>query len=344
MACFFGPLMSSVEVTAILAPNHEMVLQLSTDKEVHAFDLSETFRVAVGRHHSNDIQLRSRRVSNYHAEILSEVEGLFVRDLGSTNGTYVNDESVRRKKLSSGDCIRIGGFNLVVRLLPRTDAERGASTSAERFPVGTVGSILPFRGRPSSSGEGRERPDTTLPELLSELSHRRRSLLVTVRIQQQEGRIYLREGAVIHCEHSAVRRQKALYRLLALGRGTYEIHELPSAVPQTIHESTDNLVVEGMQQLEAIDKISSKLPPIMYALALNASCDVPVNALTGDEVEIYKGLIRHQTVARVLDESPMTDFMVLVLTHSLLQKGFFLPTTTPEALLEQTVINLPQSV
>lgn len=340
--------MSSVEVTAVLAPNHEMVLQLATDKQVHAFDLSETFRVAVGRHPSNDIQLRSRRVSNYHAEILSEVEGLFVRDMGSTNGTYVNDEVVRRKKVSSGDCIRIGGFTLVVRLVPRSsDAEEGASASSEGFPIGTVGSILPFRGQSSSPDERRalrERPDTTLPELLTELCHRSGSALVTIRIQQEEGRIYLREGSVIHCEHGAVRRQKALYRLLALQRGTYEIHELPSAsVPQTIHDATDNLVVEGMQQLEALDKLSAKLPPMMYEVALNESCGTPVNALTADEIEIYQQLIRYQTVVRVLEESPMTDFMVLLLSHALIQKGFFRTTKTPGALLEETVINRPQS-
>ena len=340
--------MSSVEMTAVLAPNHEMVLQLATDKQVHAFDLSETFRVAVGRHPSNDIQLRSRRVSNYHAEILSEVEGLFVRDMGSTNGTYVNDVVVRRKRLSSGDCIRIGGFTLVVCLVPRSDGlEEGARSANESFPIGTVGSILPFRGQPSSLDERRalrERPDTTLPELLTELSHRSASALVTIRIQQEEGRIYLREGAVIHCEHGAVRRQKALYRLLALQRGTYEIHELPSAaVPQTIHEATDNLVVEGMQQLEALDKVSAKLPPLMYEVALNESCPTAVNTLTADEVEIYQQLIRYQTVARVLDESEVTDFMVLLLCHGLLQKGFFRPTKTPGALLEATVTNRPQS-
>ncbi|MGH9322868.1 MAG: FHA domain-containing protein, partial [Vicinamibacteria bacterium] len=79
--------MSTVEPTVVLVPNHQMVLQLSTDRQVHAFNLAETFRIGVGRHHSNDLQLRSRRVSNYHAEIVSEVEGVFVRDMGSTNGT-----------------------------------------------------------------------------------------------------------------------------------------------------------------------------------------------------------------------------------------------------------------
>ena len=339
-------LMSTAEMTAILAPNHEMVLELATDKEVRAFDLSETFRVAVGRHHSNDVQLRSRRVSSYHAEILSEVEGLFVRDMGSTNGTYVNDEVVRRKKLSSGDCIRIGEFTLVVRLVPRSDEDDSASESNESFPVGMVGNILPFRDPSSSEAPHplRERPDTTLPELLTELSRRSGSALVTIRVRQEEAKIYLREGAVIHCEHGAVRCQKALYRLLALQRGTYEIHELPAAaVLQTIHEATDSLVVEGTQQVEALDKLSGKLPPIQYELALNESCGIAVNTLTAGELEIYRQLVRCQTVARVLDESPMTDFMVLLLTHALLQKGFFLPTKTTGPLLEETVINRPQS-
>jgi len=340
--------MSSVEMTAILAPNHQMVLQLSTDEQVHAFDLSETFRVAVGRHPSNHVQLRSRRVSNYHAEILSEVEGLFVRDMGSTNGTYVNDEIVNRKKLDSGDSIRIGGFTLAVRLVPRSeDAEKKAPSNSESFPIGTVGKLLPFGGESSSPGERRalgERPDTTLPELLTELSRRSGSVLVTIRVQQEEAKIYLREGAVIHCEYAAYRRQKALYRLLAHQRGTYEIHELSSApVPQTIEDSTDNLVVEGMQQLEALDKLSAMLPSMRYDMALNESCGIPVNTLTADEVEIYQQIIRYQTVARVLDESEMTDFMVLLLSHALLQKGFFRPTKTLGAPLEETVIKPPQS-
>jgi hypothetical protein len=338
--------MSSVEATAVLAPNHEMVLQLTTDKEVHAFDLSEKFRVAVGRHPSNDIQLRSRRVSNYHAEILSEVEGLFVRDLGSTNGTYVNEESVRRRKLETGDCIRIGGFTLVVRLVPRSDADRaenGESTS-ERFSVGTVGEILPFRGQAASIEGSREGTDTTLPELLTEISRRSRSALVILRIEQEQGRIYFREGAILHCEHGGARRQKALYRLLALERGTYEIHDLPATpVPQTIEEGTDNLLMEGMQQLEALDKLNAKLPPMMCELALNESCGVPVNTLTADEIEIYQQLIRYRRVARVLDESEVTDFMVLLLTHALLQKGFFRTTNATGAMLEQTVIKGPQS-
>jgi hypothetical protein len=315
-----------------------MMLQLATESQVHAFDLSEKFRVAVGRHHSNDIQLRSRRVSSYHAEILSEVEGLFVRDLESTNGTFVNDEAVRRKKLSSGDEIRIGGFTLTVRLVPRDGGEGEPESPREPFPAGSVGNLLPFRTPPPEH----QRPDMTLPDLLNELSRARRSGVVAIRLQHDEGRIYLEEGAIVHCEYRSLRRQKALYRLLALERGTYEIQEPPSAaVPRTIDGTTEDLVVEGMQQIEALDEIAAKLPPMMYELALDETCGLPVNSLSADELEIYRDLVRYPTIARVLDESEKTDFMVLFLTHGLLQKGFFRQTKTTGAIPEETMMNRP---
>ncbi len=55
------------------------LLLLTTQQQVHAFDLSHTFRVALGRHESNELKLPSRTVSNYHAEILIEAEGLELR-------------------------------------------------------------------------------------------------------------------------------------------------------------------------------------------------------------------------------------------------------------------------
>ena len=123
-------------------PLHEMVLQLGTERQVHSFDLQETFRVAIGRHHTNDIQLRSNRVSNYHVKILNEADELLIRDMGSANGTYVNDESVRRQRLHTGDRIRIGSFQLSVTLVQR---RRPKTKLASPFHIGTVGNILPYQ-------------------------------------------------------------------------------------------------------------------------------------------------------------------------------------------------------
>ena len=94
------------------------VLLLASEQQVHAFDFVKAVRVAIGRHESNDLQLRSRTVSNYHAEILGEGNDLLLRDLDSTNGTYVNDERVQERRLKSEDRIRIGNHVLTVHLKP----------------------------------------------------------------------------------------------------------------------------------------------------------------------------------------------------------------------------------
>ena len=328
----------------IQAPICEMVLQLATDRQVHAFDLGETFRVALGRHASNDIQLRSMRVSNYHAEILNEVDGLHVRDLGSTNGTFVNDEAVRRKRIQAGDRIRIGNFSLTVRLLKRSGESSGPS-GEEDFAVGTIGHLVPFQ--PGVAPVKREPGDTniSLPELLTRLSARNVSVRVNVKGSSDAGRVYLDDGNVVHCECGTIRKEKALFRLLAVRKGSYEIEELPpsSDVPNTIASPTESLVIEGLQQNEALERLMTKLPPLVYELAMNEDCKKPVSLLSSNELEIYQDLIRYLTIMRVLEESPFSDFNVLQLIYGLVSKGFFRVTRTSGALLEETSFSRPQA-
>ncbi len=68
--------------------------------------------LTIGREDSAGLQLHSRQVSHRHAEIYHE-DGLRVRDLGSTNGTFVNGRRVRsRHRLAAGDIIRFGDIEL----------------------------------------------------------------------------------------------------------------------------------------------------------------------------------------------------------------------------------------
>ena len=53
-------------------------------------------------------------VSRHHAEFTVEEGQLMVRDLGSTNGTYVNGERSDAAQLEAGDEVIIGRFHLVV--------------------------------------------------------------------------------------------------------------------------------------------------------------------------------------------------------------------------------------
>jgi len=66
----------------------------------------------IGREPANDLQIRSRFVSRFHARIVSGQDGAVIEDLDSRNGVTVNADRVSRRQLRSGDYIRIGRIQL----------------------------------------------------------------------------------------------------------------------------------------------------------------------------------------------------------------------------------------
>jgi pSer/pThr/pTyr-binding forkhead associated (FHA) protein len=69
-------------------------------------------RFAVGRDTHSDVFLDDVTVSRNHAVIVRRGDGLFIDDLGSLNGTYVNRRRIEDHELSDGDEIQIGKFKL----------------------------------------------------------------------------------------------------------------------------------------------------------------------------------------------------------------------------------------
>ena len=69
-------------------------------------------------------------VGRKHARIIRKSDGIYIEDLDSANGTYVNGKSVSLKKINSSDKITLGGSNYyelnlekVLKLLPISDQE-----------------------------------------------------------------------------------------------------------------------------------------------------------------------------------------------------------------------------
>ncbi len=65
--------------------------------------------VVIGRGSDCSLQLDRDSVSRRHVRLRPGVSGWMVEDLGSTNGTYVNDKPVERGALADGDLLRVGG-------------------------------------------------------------------------------------------------------------------------------------------------------------------------------------------------------------------------------------------
>lgn len=62
----------------------------------------------IGRSSKCDVQLDQESVSRNHARISRQRSNYVIRDLGSTNGTYVNDELVDEVVLRDGDQVKVG--------------------------------------------------------------------------------------------------------------------------------------------------------------------------------------------------------------------------------------------
>lgn len=67
-----------------------------------------TNSVVVGRSSKCDIQIDQESISRNHSKIVNTGKSILVRDLGSTNGTYVNDEPIEEYVLRDGDLIKVG--------------------------------------------------------------------------------------------------------------------------------------------------------------------------------------------------------------------------------------------
>jgi len=55
-------------------------------------------------------------VSRRHCELYTEFEKLHVRDLKSSNGTHVNDESIEEAVLKAGDILQIGPIKFIIQI------------------------------------------------------------------------------------------------------------------------------------------------------------------------------------------------------------------------------------
>jgi pSer/pThr/pTyr-binding forkhead associated (FHA) protein len=71
------------------------------------FDLSEG--ATMGRTSSADIEVDDPFASSAHARIFQRGDFMFIEDMGSTNGTYLNGRQLRRpEQLKMADKVRIG--------------------------------------------------------------------------------------------------------------------------------------------------------------------------------------------------------------------------------------------
>ena len=69
-------------------------------------------RTSLGRRPYNDIVIDNLAVSGEHAVLQMSGNEVFVEDLNSTNGTYLNGKAVKKQLLTNGDSVEIGKYKI----------------------------------------------------------------------------------------------------------------------------------------------------------------------------------------------------------------------------------------
>ncbi len=82
--------------------------------------------VTMGRSADCDFRLLNRAISRLHCRVWRDNSGFWVRDLNSTNKTYLNDRPVVEARLKDGDFITVGGT--VVQFTQEKDVDHAAQS------------------------------------------------------------------------------------------------------------------------------------------------------------------------------------------------------------------------
>ena len=92
-------------------------------------------RTTLGRRPYNDIVIDNLAVSGEHAVMQMSGADVFLEDLNSTNGTYVNGKAIKKQQLQGGDTVEIGKYKIKF-------VHDGAADQQEKTTVISSGSVV----------------------------------------------------------------------------------------------------------------------------------------------------------------------------------------------------------
>ncbi len=108
------PIAESIDATAFTTQDGELPkLMLTLDGHLLGEFPLDKKRLMIGRDTDNEITVVSEYVSRHHAQVTVEGSVCWIKDLNSTNGTFVNGRRIRRRALRDGDIINTGKHKLI---------------------------------------------------------------------------------------------------------------------------------------------------------------------------------------------------------------------------------------
>jgi hypothetical protein len=245
-------------------------------------------------------------VSRKHAKITVTGEQIFIQDLGSTNGSFVNGEKIRRARLKEGDRILIGTSIIKVVSVDPEGAE--ASTEEVRRRMAQVAADRHTSQVRTMSGTIDEVP---LPDLLQLFATSKKSGVLTLRRDDSVGRVYLRRGKVYYAtinENQDISPLKGMYRLLTWEHGSFDFGPAEDKeFVEEIDEPLEGILMEGMRQIDEMRQLGSEVPVPDASLSIATPLVPPLRGLSPEELDVLQLVYNYGHMETVLNKSLAMD-------------------------------------
>lgn len=210
--------------------------------------LEEGREFTIGRLPESGLSLPEELTSRRHARIVWEQGGPVVEDLGSTNGTFVNGERVKRRPLAEGDRLLVGS-----NILKLVTEVRPAPIEADTKPGLERAAVTPAPRR-ATAMQGRLE-EVGLPDVLQLIGTSRKSGVLRVSSGEKRGSVHVDQGRVTHCliEGSpGLPPEDAFVELLLWSEGSFELGPPPSEAPPgpSLDRPVEALLIDGLRRID----------------------------------------------------------------------------------------------
>jgi pSer/pThr/pTyr-binding forkhead associated (FHA) protein len=287
------------------------------------FPLRPNREIVIGRSSDLDMVLVEDMVSRKHAKIVTSNNRVSIQDLGSTNGTFVNGEKVKKARLREGDRILIGTSILkLVAIEPTEDKERPIDDKEIRSMMEQVAAR---KARSSSPMSGRIE-EVPIPDLLQLFSTSKKSGVLVVRTEEREGKFYLRNGKIYYASIDNMHEigpQKAFTRLVGWTEGFFELTS-PSSEKFMVEldESTEGLLMDAMREMDEMERIREQIPEPTTRFILSSPMSPALRDLTQEQLDTLQLVHNHAKVQDTLDKSILSDLETYQALLHLIRNGY----------------------
>lgn len=279
----------------------------------------------IGRGGELDIVLVEDMVSRKHAKLTLSEGKIVIQDLGSTNGTFVNGEKVRKSLLKEGDRVLIG--TSILKLISAADSKLAANASnMDRGALQQMLDGVAERRKDESTAVSGSLEEMPIPDLLQMLSNMKKNGTLAVTNGEDSGRIYIREGGIYYAmlnDNDELGPMKALFRMFTWQQGEFRLG--PPSEDEfmlELEESTEQLVMEAARQSDEYLRIADKLPEMEDMLSVPKPLNPALADLGREELEVIQLVHNLGFFQSVLDTSPYTDLKTAEIIQTLLEREY----------------------